>query len=121
MFFSAEDTKWFMPVKLRTEFGLIGQIRETLGTKGHFRCAFSDFVKADRHDLHAPVQATVPPSGCPSTGNEGHTLAHQSKTIASQQLPYQTIVYSFTFELIIMSIYIDTSYHKKDSVRVCDM
>jgi hypothetical protein len=61
MFFSAEDTKWFMSVKLRTEFGLIGQIRETLGTKGHFRCAFSDFIKADRHDLHAPVQATVPP------------------------------------------------------------
>jgi pre-rRNA-processing protein TSR1 len=45
MFFSAEDTKWFMPVKLRTKFGLIGQIRETLGTKGHFKCAFNDFIK----------------------------------------------------------------------------
>ncbi len=45
MFFSSEDVKWFKPVQLRTKFGLIGEIREPLGTKGHFKCSFNDFIK----------------------------------------------------------------------------
>ena len=31
--------------QLRTKLGLIGEIREPLGTKGHFKCSFNDFVK----------------------------------------------------------------------------
>ena len=45
MFFSSEDVKWFKPVQLRTKHGLIGEIREPLGTKGHFKCSFNDFIK----------------------------------------------------------------------------
>ena len=45
MFVSSEDVKWFKPVQLRTKHGLIGEIREPLGTKGHFKCSFNDFIK----------------------------------------------------------------------------
>lgn len=45
MFFNAEDVRWFTPVQLRTKNGLVGEIREPLGTKGYFKCIFNDFIK----------------------------------------------------------------------------
>jgi pre-rRNA-processing protein TSR1 len=48
MFFHPDDIRWFMPVKLWTKLGLKGQIDEPLGTKGHFKCSFSGFLK--HHD-----------------------------------------------------------------------
>jgi pre-rRNA-processing protein TSR1 len=48
MFFHPDDIRWFMPVKLWTKLGLKGQIDEPLGTKGHFKCSFSGYLK--HHD-----------------------------------------------------------------------
>ncbi len=45
LFAPSQDILWFQPVQLRTKHGLVGEIREPLGTKGHFKCSFNDFIK----------------------------------------------------------------------------
>ena len=45
MFFNVDDIKWFSPVPLKTKFGLVGEIKEPLGTKGYFKCVFNDAIK----------------------------------------------------------------------------
>ena len=47
MFFDPVDIKYFKPIELFTKNGLRGQIVNSIGTHGHMRCVFSDFVRHD--------------------------------------------------------------------------
>jgi pre-rRNA-processing protein TSR1 len=45
MFYDPTDVRWFKPAELTTKFGLRGNIREPLGTKGLFKAIFSGPIK----------------------------------------------------------------------------
>lgn len=45
MFLNPEDIRYFRPIELFTKSGLRGHIKESLGTHGHMKCVFNDFVK----------------------------------------------------------------------------
>lgn len=46
MFFNREDIEYFRPVKLRTRCGLMGHIKEPLGTHGHMKCVFDGQLRS---------------------------------------------------------------------------
>lgn len=46
MFHNREDINYFKPCKLRTRCGLIGHIKEALGTHGHMKCVFDGHLKS---------------------------------------------------------------------------
>ena len=41
MFNEPDDIKWFQPVELFTKLGLVGNIKESLGTHGYMKCSFN--------------------------------------------------------------------------------
>ncbi|AFZ80605.1 hypothetical protein BEWA_034630 [Theileria equi strain WA] len=47
MFFNPSDIKYFKPAQLFTKRGLRGRILQSLGTHGHMKCIFSDFIVQD--------------------------------------------------------------------------
>ena len=45
MFLDPADIRYFRPIELFTKAGLRGHIKESLGTHGHLKCVFNDFIK----------------------------------------------------------------------------
>ena len=46
MFYNRDDIEYFRPIKLRTRYGRLGHIKETLGTHGHMKCVFDSQIKS---------------------------------------------------------------------------
>jgi pre-rRNA-processing protein TSR1 len=48
MFHRPEDIRWFKPVELRTKYGMVGNIKDSVGTHGSMKCTFNKPIK--NHD-----------------------------------------------------------------------
>jgi pre-rRNA-processing protein TSR1 len=48
MFFDPDDVNWFAPIELYTKHGLVGSIKESLGTHGLLKGRFDRIIK--QHD-----------------------------------------------------------------------
>lgn len=90
MFFNPEDVRYFKPVELSTKYGRRGHIKESLGTKGHFKAVFDGQLKAADTIILALYKRVFPKWTYAEAARElhaapedGHTAAAASQSAAA--------------------------------------